>query len=101
MPAQSRFADLVIDEGSSRYETPGWKRARQYGRAPGREPELEGTSRLLASSAPGEESFAKGERVAHKKSGEGTVLRAEGNKLEVEFDEVGTKKVIGSFLTAA
>ncbi len=101
MPAQSRFADLVIDEGSSRYETPGWKRARQYGRAPGREPELEGTSRLLASSAPGEESFAKGERVAHKKFGEGTVLRAEGNKLEVEFDEVGTKKVIGSFLTAA
>ncbi|GGY39519.1 ATP-dependent helicase [Parvularcula lutaonensis] len=100
MPAQSRFADLVLDDSASTYQTPGWKRARQYGRQQTNEP-IEGTARLIASSAPGDETFCKGERVAHKKFGEGTVLRAEGTKLEVEFDDVGVKKVISSFLTAA
>ena len=101
MPAQSRFADLVLDEGSSRYETPGWKRARQRGRQHTQEPAIEAQARLVASSAPGDEGFCRGERVSHAKFGEGTVLRAEGNKLEVEFDDVGIKKVISSFLSAA
>ncbi|MEE4213394.1 MAG: UvrD-helicase domain-containing protein [Parvularcula sp.] len=100
MPAQSRFADLVLDDSASTYNTPGWQRARQYGRRRNPEPALEGTAKLVASSSPGGETFAKGERVSHKKFGEGTVLRAEGNKLEVEFDEVGVKKVISSFLFA-
>jgi DNA helicase-2/ATP-dependent DNA helicase PcrA len=101
MPAQSRFADLVLEETSSRYETPGWKRARQHGRKRNADPQIDGTARLVASSAPGDETFCKGERVSHKKFGLGTVMRSEGNKLEVEFDEVGNKKVIASFLSAA
>ncbi|MEM1380380.1 MAG: UvrD-helicase domain-containing protein [Pseudomonadota bacterium] len=99
-PAQSRFADLVLDENASRYDTPGWKRARQFGNAQHTEPMIDGQARLIASSAPGEETFCAGERVAHGKFGEGTVLRAEGNKLEVEFDDIGVKKVIASFLDA-
>jgi DNA helicase-2/ATP-dependent DNA helicase PcrA len=101
MPAQSRFADLVLDDSASTYETPGWKRARQYGRRRNPDPALEGTAKLVVSSAPGGETFAKGERVSHKKFGDGTVLRSDGNKLEVEFDDVGNKKVISSFLSAA
>ena len=100
MPSQSRFADLVLDDRTSGYETPGWKRARQYGRTRSNEP-VEGKARLIASSAPGDETFCKGERVSHAKFGEGTVLRSEGTKLDVEFDDVGTKKVIASFLQPA
>ncbi|MEM1409756.1 MAG: 3'-5' exonuclease, partial [Pseudomonadota bacterium] len=98
MAAQSRFADLVLDEDSSRYETPGWKRARQHGRVRNEEPMIEASAKLIASSVPGDETFYAGERVSHTKFGEGTILKAEGNKLEVEFDDVGTKKVIGGFL---
>ncbi|MEO1657524.1 MAG: UvrD-helicase domain-containing protein [Pseudomonadota bacterium] len=100
MPAQSRFADLVLDEDSSRYATPGWKRARQYGGMRNNEPAIEASARLVASSAPGEASYTLGDRVSHKKFGNGTVIAADGNKLEIEFDDGAVKKVIGSFLTA-
>ncbi|NNU16343.1 UvrD-helicase domain-containing protein [Parvularcula sp. ZS-1/3] len=100
-PAQSRFADLVLEDSANRYQTPGWKRAREYGQRRVSEPAIDGHARLVASSAPGEETFSAGERVRHAKFGEGTVLRAEGNKLEVEFDDVGDKKVIASFLELA
>ncbi|MEO1042891.1 MAG: UvrD-helicase domain-containing protein [Pseudomonadota bacterium] len=101
MPAQSRFADLVLDEDSSRYTTPGWKRARQHGGARNNEPTIEASARLVTSSAPGETGFCVGDRVDHGKFGQGTVIAADGNKLEVEFDDGAVKKVIGSFLTAA
>ena len=101
MPAQSRFADLVLDEDSSRYTTPGWKRARQYGGMRNSEPAIEASARLVASSSPGEASYSLGDRVSHKKFGNGTVIAADGNKLEIEFDDGAVKKVIGSFLTAA
>ncbi|MEM9838802.1 MAG: UvrD-helicase domain-containing protein [Pseudomonadota bacterium] len=100
-PAQSRFADLVLNDDSSRYQTPGWKRAREHGRARNAEPMIEAQATLVASSAPGDEGFHAGERVVHGKFGEGTVLRVEGSKLQVEFDDVGTKKVIASFLDLA
>ncbi|NRA29855.1 MAG: ATP-binding domain-containing protein, partial [Parvularculaceae bacterium] len=101
MPAQSRFADLVLNDASSSYNTPGWRRAKQHGRRVTAEPMIEAQARLVASSAPGDdEGFCAGERVAHGKFGEGTVLRVDGNKLEVEFDDIGVKKVISSFLDA-
>ncbi|MEM9810406.1 MAG: UvrD-helicase domain-containing protein [Pseudomonadota bacterium] len=100
-PAQSRFADLVLDDTASRYETPGWKRARDYGRRSVGEPTIEASAKLVASSSPGEPSFAVGARVNHGKFGQGTVKQVEGNKLEVVFDDGAVKKVIGSFLTTA
>ncbi|MEM7742040.1 MAG: 3'-5' exonuclease, partial [Pseudomonadota bacterium] len=100
MPAQSRFADLVLDEDSSRYTTPGWKRARQHSGTRNNEPAIEASARLVTSSSPGETSFCVGDRVGHQKFGHGTVIAADGNKLEVEFDDGAIKRVIGSFLSA-
>jgi DNA helicase-2/ATP-dependent DNA helicase PcrA len=102
LASHSRFTDLVVEreeEGSS-YDTPGWRRARAA-RHGGAAPAIEGQARLVASSAPGQSEFGVGQRVFHQKFGNGDVKRVDGNKLEVEFDHAGLKKVIGSFLTAA
>jgi DNA helicase-2/ATP-dependent DNA helicase PcrA len=42
-----------------------------------------------------------GTRVFHQKFGYGLVRSVEGDKLEVEFDKAGTKKVIASFVAPA
>ena len=44
---------------------------------------------------------ALGARVFHDKFGYGTVMSQEGNKLEIEFETSGTKRVIDSFVKLA
>ena len=43
-------------------------------------------------------SFARGERVFHQKFGYGTVQSIEGERLTIDFDKAGEKKVIASFV---
>ena len=54
-----------------------------------------------SAAAPAAESFAAGDRVSHRKFGEGTVLSASplGNDtlLEISFDTNGTKKLAAAF----
>ncbi len=45
--------------------------------------------------------YAKGHRVFHQKFGYGIVQAIEGNKLEIEFDKAGRKKVIDAFVDPA
>jgi DNA helicase-2/ATP-dependent DNA helicase PcrA len=45
--------------------------------------------------------FAPGDRVFHQKFGYGSVAAAEGNKLDIEFDKAGTKKVMAGFVVPA
>ncbi len=45
-------------------------------------------------------AFKRGQRVFHQKSGYGTVSGIEGNKLTVEFEKAGQKKVVASFVEA-
>jgi DNA helicase-2/ATP-dependent DNA helicase PcrA len=47
------------------------------------------------------EGLAVGSRVFHQKFGYGSVRAAEGDKLEIEFDKAGRKKVLASFVAAA
>jgi len=42
-----------------------------------------------------------GERVFHQKFGYGEIVDVEGNKLEIEFDKAGTKRVLDSFVEPA
>jgi DNA helicase-2/ATP-dependent DNA helicase PcrA len=44
-------------------------------------------------------SFVMGERVFHQKFGYGAVVGIDGDKLEVEFEKAGTKKVVSRFLS--
>jgi DNA helicase-2/ATP-dependent DNA helicase PcrA len=42
-----------------------------------------------------------GTRVFHEKFGYGAVVEQEGNKLEIEFEQAGRKRVIDSFVRVA
>jgi DNA helicase-2/ATP-dependent DNA helicase PcrA len=98
----SRFDSAENLFASGFYETPGWQRA-QRNRPPGgsgprgREPlTIEGT--LVAASTAAGAGLAIGERVFHQKFGYGRVAQIDGNKLTVDFDKAGQKKVVDSFV---
>jgi DNA helicase-2/ATP-dependent DNA helicase PcrA len=42
-----------------------------------------------------------GQRVFHQKFGYGRILAVDGNKLDIEFEKAGPKKVLDSFIEAA
>ena len=48
-----------------------------------------------------EKSYEKGARIFHQKFGYGTVVWVDNDKLEIEFDVAGMKKVMDSFVSAA
>lgn len=77
---------------------PGWQRAaaRQYDATPRRLPEATRSAASFAAKPRGDVSV--GARVFHEKFGYGTVTAQEGNKLEIEFETAGPKRVIDSFV---
>jgi DNA helicase-2/ATP-dependent DNA helicase PcrA len=46
-------------------------------------------------------SFGLGDRVFHLKFGYGEVMNIEGDKLDIEFDKAGSKKVVAQFIQSA
>jgi DNA helicase-2/ATP-dependent DNA helicase PcrA len=100
-PGRSRFDEPAAGFRSS-YQTPGWQRAQQQwkrGGAAKRAPLLiEGE--LVASSTGHSSSFKIGERVFHQKFGYGFIAVVDGNKLTIDFDKAGRKKVVDSFVEA-
>jgi DNA helicase-2/ATP-dependent DNA helicase PcrA len=102
---QSRFDR--VEPFSSTYSTPGWERAQRRktqgtaqtgGRARGPltiEGEL--VAKSVSDHAP---AFDVGARVFHQKFGNGSVAAVEGNKLTVDFDKAGRKRVLDSFVQA-
>ncbi len=99
--APSRFAQDFAQK--SDYQSPGWRRAQaNAARGTGaRAPDLDVHSELVATSDPAAETYRQGERVFHQKFGYGHVADIDGNKLTVDFDKAGRKKVIDSFLEHA
>lgn len=97
--ASSRFNKA--DPFESVYETPGWQRARdnQANRKGGGpltiDGELVARSVDLGSQSSG---YKAGERVFHLKFGYGDIISVEGNKLTIDFEKAGTKKVLESFV---
>ena len=80
---------------------PGWQRAasQSYDPTPRR---LAEPSRSAASyAAKPRTDIAVGARVFHEKFGYGTVAAQEGNKLEIDFEQTGRKRVIDSFVKIA
>ena len=53
---------------------------------------------LVAKSTGTTSAFRVGERVFHQKFGNGNVIHVEGNKLTIDFDHSGEKKVVDSFV---
>jgi DNA helicase-2/ATP-dependent DNA helicase PcrA len=103
----SRFDNA--DPFANTYSTPGWQRAQarsrgaesaRYGTASG--PRTSGRmieGELVAKSVVSEKSkFSLGERVFHQKFGYGRIAAIEGNKLTINFEKAGEKRVVDSFV---
>lgn len=96
----SRFD--TVETFSSSYHTPGWERAQ-------RRREDVPQSRRMVHTIEGElvaksvtktpSAYGIGDRVFHQKFGNGNVAAVEGNKLTVDFDKAGRKRVLDSFLS--
>jgi len=104
--AKSRWDEMPTF--GSGYSSPGWKRAQSFtaGRAPAARPArhalIEGDGRLVATADPKSSGdWALGQRVFHQKFGYGAVRAIEGNKLLIDFEKAGEKKVIDTFVETA
>jgi DNA helicase-2/ATP-dependent DNA helicase PcrA len=89
------FADLQRGAGRG----PGWQRAATGGfeRTPSRV--LEAKASAVSLGNPGRTDIALGARVFHSKFGYGKVAQIEGNKLEIDFEQAGRKRVLDSFVS--
>ena len=102
----SRFDN--VDTFDSTYSSPGWQRAQSKPSSSnntwGAKPSsgfggktIEGN--LVASSINEPTSdFKVGDRVFHLKFGNGNVSLVDGNKLTIDFDKAGQKRVLDSFV---
>jgi DNA helicase-2/ATP-dependent DNA helicase PcrA len=106
---RSRFDEMPPFDAT--YATPGWQRARERTKERAdagwtrdaakraRGPvTIEGE---LVASSTSSATFQRGERVTHQKFGAGTVADVDGNKLTIDFDEAGRKRVVDSFVARA
>ncbi|CAM5292207.1 ATP-dependent helicase [Sphingobium scionense] len=92
------FANVA--RGSSR--GPGWQRAQtggQFSREPVRV--VEARTSAVSLGNKGRDDVSLGQRVFHQKFGYGTIAAIEGNKLEIDFETAGRKRVMDSFVTLA
>jgi DNA helicase-2/ATP-dependent DNA helicase PcrA len=80
---------------------PGWQRAaaQTFDTTPKRLAEPSRSAASFAAKPRGD--IALGARVFHDKFGYGTVTAQEGNKLEIDFESAGPKRVIDSFVKLA
>jgi DNA helicase-2/ATP-dependent DNA helicase PcrA len=113
----ARSGDGFSDEDYSEYEAdtgslhprPGRGRA-SFAEVGGREGERARTSsatrrlpltiegELVAKSTGTVSAFTLGDRVFHQKFGNGNVVAIDGNKLTIQFDKAGQKRVVDSFV---
>ncbi len=102
--AGARFDAYAPGAGfNSAYQSPGWRRAQENmeRRGVSKPPMIEGEARLIARSGDGDTHYGVGDRIFHQKFGYGRVRAVEGNKLTVDFDKAGEKRVIDSFVIPA
>jgi len=92
------FADVARGTGRG----PGWARAASgntgFTTQPARIVEARGPAISLGNKGRGDLEI--GQRVFHTKFGYGSIAEIEGNKLEIDFEVAGRKRVLDSFVSA-
>jgi ATP-dependent DNA helicase UvrD/PcrA len=95
MGGESRLQQAAAD--ANVYNSPGWKRLQaRSGMHPISQPK---ESRNTVIDLDAVSSFVMGERVFHQKFGYGAIVGIEGDKLEIEFEKAGVKKVVSRFVS--
>lgn len=94
--AQLPAWDSAVGQGRVAGRGPGYMR-RGGGSIRTRAPVIDGEGYTVDRSKPAK--YAVDERVFHQKFGMGTVIKVDGDKLEVEFDHAGPKNVVDTFVS--
>jgi DNA helicase-2/ATP-dependent DNA helicase PcrA len=81
------------------YNSPGWRRLQSRSQQRSMTQPKESRNSVIDMKATS--SFTTGERVFHQKFGYGEVMEIEGDKLLIEFDKAGEKKVVSKFIVSA
>jgi DNA helicase-2/ATP-dependent DNA helicase PcrA len=79
---------------------PGWQRASRIGYNSEQQRVIEARASAVSFGNQGRTDLSVGQRVFHGKFGYGTIAEIEGNKLEIDFEHAGRKKVLDSFVSA-
>ncbi|MCW4460595.1 UvrD-helicase domain-containing protein [Sphingomonas sp. BT-65] len=97
----SEHADPFANVGRGTGRGPGWQRAAapssSFTTAPKRVVESRASAVSLGNK--GRDDLSLGMRVFHQKFGYGEIVEIEGNKLEIEFEAAGRKRVMDSFVS--
>ncbi len=100
-PASAGMTSNLHDRAANAdvYNSPGWRRLQSRSQQrPVSQPQ---ESRNMTIDMTASSSFTVSERVFHQKFGYGEVMEIEGDKLVIEFDKAGTKKVVAKFIVGA
>jgi DNA helicase-2/ATP-dependent DNA helicase PcrA len=95
----SERADPFADVGRGTGRGPGWQRAAAGGFTRDAPRVVEARASAISFGNKGRDDLSTGMRVFHQKFGYGTIDAIEGNKLEVEFEHAGRKRVMDSFVS--
>lgn len=80
------------------YNSPGWRRMQDSQSRPMRQPQ---EARHVVIDAEAVSPYVLGDRVFHQKFGYGEIMAIEGDKLDIEFDHAGSKKVVARWVIPA
>jgi DNA helicase-2/ATP-dependent DNA helicase PcrA len=80
------------------YNSPGWRRMQESQIRPVRQPV---EARHMVIDAEAVSPYVLGDRVFHQKFGYGEIMGIEGDKLDIEFDHSGSKKVVARWVIPA
>ncbi|WP_417269524.1 ATP-dependent helicase [Celeribacter sp.] len=83
------------------YNSPGWKRLQSRSQRSGAATNVRSGSGSMTIDAKASAVFTVGDRVFHKKFGYGQVMELDGDKLTIDFDHSGEKKLVASFVVPA
>ena len=81
------------------YNSPGWRRLQE--RSAQRPLAQPAEARNVVIDATATSAFVTGERVFHQKFGYGEIMAIEGDKLDIEFDHAGLKKIVARWVVPA
>jgi DNA helicase-2/ATP-dependent DNA helicase PcrA len=81
------------------YNSPGWRRLQN--RAAQRPVSQPAEARNTVIDMQAVSAHTMGERVFHQKFGYGLIVGIEGDKLDIDFEKAGVKKVVARFVTGA
>jgi len=97
----SAFASDLQEKAANAdvYNSPGWRRMQSRGKQYGTRSPSESKNMVIDAQAVS--AYGLGDRVFHQKFGYGAVIEIEGDKLSVNFDKAGIKKVVAQYITSA